>query len=62
MTIEKEDTLAIVCDSCSQGLIEAEEDEKFKELWERAKKIGWRAKKEDDDEWVHSCPECVDDE
>jgi hypothetical protein len=51
------------CDNCNEE-IDAEElsfdaDRNHKTLWEAAKDRGWRAFKNDDDEWRHSCPDCV---
>lgn len=32
----------------------------FKEVWDEAKRDGWKAKKDDDDVWCHYCPACAE--
>lgn len=55
--------IAFSCDGCSDtyepprlGL--GSEPREWSEVWEDAKRAGWRARQKDGD-WVHLCPDCV---
>lgn len=43
------------CDECSEEYVASGE---WRDVWESAKEEGWRAFKDDNDEWHHRCPEC----
>lgn len=61
MTIEKTNQkyfYEIFCDKCENSQ-EYESDTGFREVYDQAKADGWRAFRELDDSWAHSCPDCV---
>lgn len=49
------------CDSCPDATDLGDEGEEFAEAIEKLKKLGWRIYKDDDGEWAHMCPSCVED-
>ena len=48
--------LRLECDKC--GTEDEFDGDTFQEAWADAKADGWRAYKDDSDEWCHSCPNC----
>jgi hypothetical protein len=48
--------ILIECDSCDE-VFEGDEDDEFAQVWNQAKRDGWRTKKIGSD-WVHGCPKC----
>jgi len=52
-----EGLLTVECDKCSAAG-EEYDGGTFQEAWADAKADGWRAWKDDADEWCHSCPNC----
>jgi len=50
--------LSITCDTCADS--EDADTNEWNEAWEEWKELGWRSYKKDG-EWMHSCPDCVDD-
>lgn len=49
--------ITFVCDNCDEEFQIAGGD--FKEAWAAAKADGWRCFQDDDEQWVHRCPDCV---
>jgi hypothetical protein len=49
--------VAVECDSCDE-VYEGERGETWDEVWPRAKREGWKAKKigRGNEDWVHGCP------
>ena len=47
--------IVIECDSCNETF-DGDSDE-FKEVWEAAKRHGWRTRKIAN-QWLHGCPKC----
>jgi hypothetical protein len=67
MTIDRgEGIIAIHCDLCPEYYDPTDDDDKqfgpavddFHAVWGRAKQLGWRASKQANGDWVHSCPAC----
>lgn len=49
------DTHTFFCDACGDS---EDLDGEFGDVWSELKDAGWRAFKNDDDEWEHRCPVC----
>ena len=63
MTIEKTDAryvYEIFCDKCG-GSEEFESETGFGGVYSQAKDRGWRAYREPDGTWAHSCEDCVEE-
>lgn len=55
--IERENgIITFICDSCDDCFEGVTND--FKTEWATAKAQGWRAFKNNDDQWEHACPDC----
>jgi len=46
------------CDGCLDEY-ESGSGQEFMDAWNDAKDEGWRAYKDESDEWVHKCPSCM---
>lgn len=56
MAIDRQHNKVLIeCDSCTE-VFDGESDD-FKEVWDAAKRDGWRTRKIAD-EWLHGCPKC----
>lgn len=63
MSIEKTEVryvYEIYCDKCGASE-EIESEFGFGDVYSQAKEDGWRAFKEPDGSWGHSCPDCVEE-
>lgn len=47
------------CDSCGETF--EDDDDNFNDTWNAAKHEGWTAQKIGTD-WIHTCPECNEEE
>lgn len=49
-------SVIIECDSCP-ALFEGVQHQEFKDVWNEAKRDGWRTR-QIAGEWLHGCPKC----
>jgi len=49
--------LIFTCDVCGEQ-DSFVDDADWDAAWRALKADGWRAHKDDDDEWTHKCPDC----
>jgi len=57
MTIERgRESITFVCDECDDEF--CVDDSDFSTAWAEAKEEGWRAERDLDGEWSHSCKIC----
>lgn len=45
------------CDNCGDAAYSGTLE--FADAWQQLKDQGWRAVKDEDDEWTHFCPDCA---
>lgn len=60
MSFEKFITQVCSCDNCSETFDTDEKD--FFAAIEAIKKEGWAVRQNDNEEWEHICPSCLEDE
>lgn len=56
MIDRQHDKILIECDSCDE-VFSGEAGDEFIDVWNAAKRDGWRTRKIAD-EWLHGCPKC----